>query len=239
MRTGHLSRFRLLATAMKPAGTRPLLVKVARTPDHAAELDSVLDKAFAVARRRLQDQADHLRGGGHEVLASEVGHEGGQAEHLLRVAGRQRLHDEAAHGGAHHVGGCDLERVQDGGRVVGHVVDGVGGRDLPGENLGRIRHAQMVQACGEADVPVVVAHHVEAAVGEHQAERLWPGRHLGAQAHDQEQRRVGVVAKRLVFELQPVRLDLRHQQLSPNVIETFTPRRACAASMASCIRSTG
>ena len=50
------------------------------------------------------------------------------------------------------------------------------------------------------DVAVVEAHDVEAARRELAAEVLVPGDHLGAQAHDQQGGRVGVLAEGLIAE---------------------------------------
>jgi hypothetical protein len=51
-----------------------------------------------------------------------------------------------------------------------------------------------------ADVAVVEADDVKAALGELLAELLVPGDHLGGQAHHEDDRRVGWVAERLVAE---------------------------------------
>jgi hypothetical protein len=50
----------------------------------------------------------------------------------------------------------------------------------------------------------VIADDEEAAPGELLAEVIPPGDHLRPEAHDQQQRRVGAVAERLVAELDPV-----------------------------------
>src|SRR5439155_6134502 len=52
-----------------------------------------------------------------------------------------------------------------------------------------------------ADVAVVVADHEEAASGEGAAEVRVPAEHLGAQAHDQQDRGVAGLAEGLVAEL--------------------------------------
>ncbi len=54
-----------------------------------------------------------------------------------------------------------------------------------------------------ADVAIVEAHHEKTALGELLAEVLLPGDHLGAEAHDQQRRRIGGVAVGLVAEGDP------------------------------------
>src|SRR5687767_6360555 len=65
-------------------------------------------------------------------------------------------------------------------------------------------------------VAMVVADHESPAVGEHRAEILLPPEHRAADAHDEEDRRVGRDAERLRTELDAVRLDHALCQLRPS-----------------------
>jgi hypothetical protein len=105
----------------------------------------------------------------------------------------------------------DVERVEQPGRVIGHVVQRVAGaRVVPRHQLERIRHRPVLDLRREADVAVVEPHDVEAAAGEQLAEALVPAQHLNPEPHDQQHRGVRWVAEGLVFQLDAVGLRAGH-----------------------------
>jgi hypothetical protein len=58
-----------------------------------------------------------------------------------------------------------------------------------------------------AGVAVVVPDHETPAAGEHPAEALLPPEHRAAEAHDEEDRRIGRIAERLRAELDTAHVD--------------------------------
>jgi hypothetical protein len=92
----------------------------------------------------------------------------------------------------------------------------VGSRDLVGvEHAGGVGHqvgaavsgAPRLVGDGPARVAVVVADHEPVPVGQHPAEALLPPEHRGADAHDEQDRRVGRVPEGLGTQLDLVGLD--------------------------------
>ena len=128
---------------------------------------------------------------------------------------RQALRDHPAERCADHVGAVELEMIEQRRGVVGHVGEAV--RDLqrlPGgaarDELGQRRHGHAVEACGQADVAVVVADHEVPAAREAEHELVVPGQELAAQAHDQQDGRIGGVARDLILDLDAVAACTRH-----------------------------
>ena len=72
---------------------------------------------------------------------------------------------------------------------------------------------------------MVVADHELSTRGEHPAEALLPPEHRAAHPVDEEDRRVGRIAKRLGAQLDAVRFDdsLRHESVQPKS-DTFANR---------------
>ncbi len=185
-----------------------LLVEGEAAPGHEAGASHPrLDAALQGARIRSHERRCHLGVAGDEPWGGE---DGGQGEGPLRVVDHQALGDHAAHGGPHYVGGSMAQGVEEPDGVLRHVRERVGGRDGPaghgrGERLDRVGRPQVVQVGGQADVAVVEPDHPVAPVGQLGAEVGRPCRHLGAQAHYQEHRRVGRVAELLVLDGDSVR----------------------------------
>ena len=135
------------------------------------------------------------------------GHHQGQAEEPFGGPQDRGLGDEAAHGHAEDVGGPEVEGIEEADGVVGHVGDRVR-RVLAAQgeaaHLGDGRRRQAIEVGGAPDVAVVVTDDVVAVGGQVPAQVLGPGDHLGAEAHDQQQRHVGRVTEGLVRDLDVV-----------------------------------
>ena len=112
----------------------------------------------------------------------------------------QVLGDHPAHRRAHDVRALDSQVVEQPDRVVREVTQRVGNRARPAHRQLDHRRRPALHRRRAPAVAVVVADHVEAAAGEVAAEVVTPGDHLRAEAHDQQHRRVGRVAERLVAE---------------------------------------
>ncbi len=141
------------------------------------------------------------------------------------MVGGHQLGDHPAHGGADDVGAVDTQRRQQAGRILGHVVQiiGDGGPLALGQGREDRRHvggAGAVELFRKADVAIVEADHAEAARRQLAGEGRAPTGHLGAQAHDQEQRLGAGLAGDVVFEGEAVGLDLGHARL----LEAFEAR---------------
>src|SRR5438105_4960037 len=122
------------------------------------------------------------------------------------MADRERLADHPAERSADHVRGLDPERVEEPGVVVGHVVERVARRArVAADRRHHVRRWATLDLRRQADVAIVEADHEVAALGEHAAEALVPVQHLGAEPHDQKERRVAAIAEGLVEDLDSVR----------------------------------
>src|SRR5919204_3358028 len=82
---------------------------------------------------------------------------------------------------------------------------------------------------GPAGVAVVVADHEPAAIGEHPAETLRPPEHRPPDAHDEQDRWIGEVAKGLRAELDTAHVDHALSQLPTSYVglPTFTRFLSC------------
>ena len=144
--------------------------------------EEVLEEHERVERAQIDP---HLAAGGHRApelrhpelaLALDlhvglgVGAREDQAPYALGVPERQLLRDHAAHRDAEDVRSRDAERVEQAGRVVRHLVDGVGPGGL---------RAPPDAAVVEGDRPVARG---EVGDLEH------PRRRVGGEAHDEEER---------------------------------------------------
>src|SRR5207237_8067816 len=92
------------------------------------------------------------------------------------------------------------------------------------QDLGR-RRWWAVHMGGAPDVAVVKAHHVQAASRELAAEALLPRDHLRAEAHDQQGRRVRLLAEGLIAE--------RHAPTHVPELPRHDPRTVAFRSLAS------
>ena len=109
------------------------------------------------------------------------------------------LGDHPTHGGSDQVELLDAQGVEQPDAVVGHVGDGVGRSPLE-DHVGEPGY-RCIYVGGEADVAVVVADHVVAGVGHRFTHLVPPRQHLGAESHDQQDRRIGLVPEGLVCDL--------------------------------------
>ncbi len=105
-----------------------------------------------------------------------------------------------------------MQRIHQPDRVLGHVAQlvGRGDRDLQEAQLQQFDGAEALAAghpLGFADIAVVEADDAEPACGQLAAEIVVPMDHLGAQAHDQQQRLGIGVAKNLVTDVDAVGAD--------------------------------
>ncbi len=101
------------------------------------------------------------------------------------------------------------ETIEQRDRVRRHVAQRIGRDDLLAAHLlhdeiGEIDLHRHVDSRRAADVAIVESNHAIAARRKPLAERIVPQNHLGAQAHDQQDRRRAAVAERLVAELLPI-----------------------------------
>ncbi len=154
-------------------------------------------------------------GVGHSVLGLTGGrHHRGDRPDPLRVLDGDALHDHPAHRCAHDVRPIDLEGVQDGDRVGGHVAQCVGSLDgssggRRGECLEHVGHLR-VEVGREADVAVVETHHPEPLLHEAFAEVLLVARQLGPEPVHQQDRLGSWVSEGLEVDLDVVRPGGRH-----------------------------
>ncbi len=123
---------------------------------------------------------------------------------------RDQLSDESAHRSPDDVRGLDVQGIEHADGVVGHVVECVGRPRLACEHAGDVRLPNRLELGRESDVAIVVADDVEAALDQLVDEAVIPGDELGAEAHDQQQRRVLLVAVDLVLDLETVGLQSSH-----------------------------
>ncbi len=137
------------------------------------------------------------------------------------------LRDHAAHRRADDMGARDAERVHQPDRVGGHVLEQIGRGNAVallalGDRRAGFGGRPPVDQRRLADVAIVVAHHPQAAFGERGAELVFPQDHLGAEAGDQQQRRIARSAEGLAADLQVadlgepfagVQRDIRHSAL--------------------------
>ena len=158
----------------------------------------------------------------------------------LGMLGGHDLHDHPAHRGAHHVRLVDAQRVEQAERIGGHVVEVIGCvRPFALHHLldrrGKVGHAPGIEARGEARVAIVVADDMEALVGQPLEQRIGPDRELRSQPHDQQQCGIGLVADRLVFDLDAVCPGACHVascHLRPPTLSASQATAAVAASSA-------
>ncbi len=171
--------------------------------DQPEDLGGAVDVALPVARWRPEQVLVDREGGLPVPAAAGRRHDRGQRANELGVLGGEDLADHPAHRGTDDVGGGDAELADQARGVLGHVGERVLlGADPAAEHLAHRRRPE-VEVGRAADVAVVEADDVEAAVGELLAELLVPGDHLGRQAHHQHHRGVGGVAEGLVAEGDP------------------------------------
>jgi hypothetical protein len=95
----------------------------------------------------------------------------------------------------------DAEVIEHADAVAGHVGERVGRAAVTLEQLQQARRGLVLEMRRAADVAVVVADHVEPALGQLPAEVVVVGDHLGAEAHDQQHRRVPGIAEGLEADL--------------------------------------
>ncbi len=130
---------------------------------------------------------------------------------MVGVVDDQRLGDHAAHGDAHDVGLGDAELCEQAGGVVRHVLDRVGRRRrVPREEGHDVGHPLPLGR--QATVPVVEADDEVATVAQARDEALGPRDELRAEAHDEEQRRVGGITLQHVLDVDSVDVGGGHEQ---------------------------
>ena len=106
----------------------------------------------------------------------------------------------------------DSEASEEGGGVVGHVLNEVDGRGrVAGQERAEV--GQTFELGRESAVTVVETDDEEAAVAQPVDELLRPGDQLRPQPHDQEDGRVGWIPLREVFDVDPVDVGGGHRRL--------------------------
>ncbi len=111
------------------------------------------------------------------------------------------------------MGPLDAEGVQQAGGVVGHVSQRVGGHGYHpcGGRRDHIRDARIVEPGGQTHIAIVETDDVETPRHQLVDEVVFPRDQLSSEAHDEQERRVGRIAGRLVFDLYPVGGDVGHE----------------------------
>ena len=194
-------------------GCRPGPVLVEREPvtgKKAGPLDAHLDSTLPGPRILGHEHCRHLG-----VTDDEARHRHDRAQRPgpVGMSDRHLLGDHPAHRGAHDVRRVDPEGVEHADGIVRHVGERVGRFDRlachgcaeQGHHVGL---AGLVEPGRQADITVVEPDHVVARTGEESAEVFGPHDQLGAQAHDQEHRRIRRVAELLDLDVDSVGLDL-------------------------------
>ncbi len=109
----------------------------------------------------------------------------------------------------------DPERIEEARGVGGHVVERIGRggppAGLPRRDHGRqVRRRELGQMGRLADVAVVEPDDAKAFRRQAVAERNRPADELRGEAHDQQHGRIALAPEALVFDVDPVGADLRH-----------------------------
>ncbi|CFR73373.1 Uncharacterised protein [Mycobacterium tuberculosis] len=183
--------------------------RVGRAADDLADPDGVVDNdvAWRIRRRtreQRQQRAWRRRWQKPVIVAGEDDRQGFRP---LRESRGENLGDHAAHRRPDDVRVLDVEVIEQRRGVGGHVFQRVGslaGQTEPGPDQPRgqwLSRAVALGLGGQADIAVVVADDAQALRDEPRAEVGPPQQHLGAQAHDQQHRRVVEVTHVLVVQL--------------------------------------
>ena len=167
-----------------------LVARVGGRPDHLAAGQAGLDVLLPARRRRPKERGDGLAAGGAHGPVAGGGHDRRRREELTGVVDRQCLGDHPAQRDTDHVRTVDAQMGQEGGRVVGHVLDAIGRhRHLAAEEGNHERpQAGRVGELGREPTVTVVETDDEETLTEDVHEALGPGDQLCAQSHDEQQR---------------------------------------------------
>ena len=207
-----------------PLAQDALVGRVPRRTDDETPLDTRLDRFFSAGRHRSQQRGHRLTGGRAHGTVTRRGHDGAGTEEELRVVDDQGLGDHAAHGDADHVRLGDAQGGEERRGIVRHVLYAVGRGGEVRAREQRRDVGQSLELRGQPAVAVVVQDHEEAALPKSVDEPLRPGRELGTQPHDEEQRRIRGITLGDVLDLDPVDVGLRHGRLpSARLLAEFLP----------------
>ncbi len=118
-------------------------------------------------------------------------HDRGHGAHPAAMFGGQDLHDGAAHGDAGHMRRLDRQGIHQADNIGGHVLDGVGNRNLAARlGLGQQRidigRACFVELGGQAHIAIVEDHHVKAHARQQPQQVFRPVDQLRAQTAHQD-----------------------------------------------------
>jgi len=122
------------------------------------------------------------------------------------------LGDHAAHARAEDVELLNLQRAHQPERIIGHIGQGVRRRHRQAELVAQhfkreIGVGRRLAPSGQADIPVVIADHPKALLAEGNHHFVRPVDQLPAQAHHQQQGRVGRTADTLVGDAHLFQVD--------------------------------
>src|SRR5208337_4076691 len=131
----------------------------------------------------------------------------------------------------------DSKRVDEARRVGGHVVEGVGRDRIPARKPFRhhgrqVRRAELRQMGRTPDIAVVKPDDAEPLYRKSLIKRVRPKRQRSRKPHDKQNDRIAVASDALVFDVDAVGVDARHERepqslLSETITETLgTARRA-------------
>ncbi|MDQ0989325.1 hypothetical protein QFZ74_000553 [Streptomyces sp. V3I7] len=172
----------------RPGAFQVLVGRVRRRSDvrehRQMPLDGLLDSAGGRPSHPEQGRRRRLP---HPPVAGG-GEDRGQGGGAVRVPGRHRLRDHAAHGHADQMGAVDAEVVEEAVGVGGHVAQVVGVRPGSGQQLPQPSRRRCADPAGASGVPVVVPDHPETALDEAADHPLRPGGEVETQAGDEEKR---------------------------------------------------
>ena len=157
--------------------------------------------------RAAERQLDHPPPRERRERFTGTRHDDAQRLHAVRIVGGQHLRDHSAHRRPDAMRAIDLQMVEQGLGVVGEIDQRVRHRAPAAHRVARhppVHRAFRAVALHfrrQADVAVIEADHPISAFDQLLAEAVRPHRQLGADAHDQQDRRSRGVAEVLVEKL--------------------------------------
>ena len=132
---------------------------------------------------------------------------------------RHQLGNHPAHRRADHMRAGDAQRLEQASAVIGHIPESIGhpcgkadplAQDLPHQ----ARCTLALELVRQADIAVVVADDAVPLAHQRLDKLVRPQRHLGAEAHHQQDHFMFGIAIVFIEQLKAIRLDMRHAHAS-------------------------